>query len=147
VDLGGIRKATRYVEKHLGIERLLLSPELQTDAGQLFVERYGDLINVSQSGQLAIKAVFEGHLRRVEWEKADVVAFFPFLQSYYGIDDRSIVIKPDVSFGKPALSAKGISTAVITDRFDAGESIPDLAEDYSASADEIQAAILYERAA
>ena len=42
---------------------------------------------------------------------------------------------------------KGISTAVIVDRIDAGESVETLAEDYDLKPDEIEMAIVYERAA
>ncbi|MEZ4396646.1 MAG: DUF433 domain-containing protein [Candidatus Krumholzibacteriia bacterium] len=147
IDLKSIRTAIRYVERELKIGRLLLSPELKAGAGSLFVERFGQLIDVSQSGQLAIQDILKSYLRRVVWEDAEVAAFYPFLATGLDIPDQSIVIRPDRSFGKPTLANGGISTAVITDRFDAGESIEALADDYSLGPDAIRSAILYERAA
>jgi len=35
-----------------GIERLLLRPELCSEAGQVFLDRYGELIDLSASGEL-----------------------------------------------------------------------------------------------
>ncbi len=41
----------------------------------------------------------------------------------------------------------GVSTGIIAERIDAGETVPDLADDYNLSPSEIEEAIVYERAA
>ena len=41
----------------------------------------------------------------------------------------------------------GVSTAAIADRIDAGESVKDVAGDYDLSPEEVQQAVLYDRAA
>jgi len=51
--------------------RLLLRPELRTDAGKMFLERYGELIGLTASGQLAMRRLFDEHLKRVEWTRRD----------------------------------------------------------------------------
>lgn len=43
---------------------------------------------------------------------------------------RLVVIDPLVGFGRPVLSGTGVTTLSIAERFDAGESIEDLAADY-----------------
>jgi hypothetical protein len=58
VSLQNVRKALEYAQTQFDISRLLLSSELRTAAGKLFIERYGELINLSNSGQLALKLVF-----------------------------------------------------------------------------------------
>src|SRR5437879_6264106 len=67
VSIKALRQAVSYAEKTLRIERLLLSKELRTEAGMVFLERYGELIELSASGQLAMRRVFDEHLKRVEW--------------------------------------------------------------------------------
>jgi uncharacterized protein (DUF433 family) len=57
------------------------------------------------------------------------------------------VIDPSIAFGRPILLRRGITTAVIAERIDAGESVGEVATDYELSSDEIEGAILYERAA
>ncbi len=147
VRVKDIREAIRYVERELEIKRLLLSQELKTGGGALFLDHYGELINIGQSGQLAMRSVLESFLKRVVWEDALVAAFYPFVGDWGQAAPRPIVINPNLAFGKPVVASRFIATAVITDRCDAGESIADLAEDYGLEAAEIEAAILYERAA
>lgn len=144
VSMDAVRNALNYAERKLNISRLLLSPDLQTTAGDLFLKRYGELINLSQSGQLALRRMFEEHLKRIEWENKIPNRLYP----YYGVDEEKIIaIDPSIGFGRPVLIRKGISTAIITDRIDAGESIEELAEDYALNTKEVEMAIIYERAA
>ena len=56
-----------------------------------------------------------------------------------------MLIDPRISFGKPVLVGVGVPTAVIADRFDAGESVGELAKDYGCEALDIKQAIDYER--
>ena len=48
-----LRKALDYAERELKIDRLLLRKELRAGAGKVFLDRYGQLIDLSASGQLA----------------------------------------------------------------------------------------------
>ena len=54
---------------------------------------------------------------------------------------RVIAIDPCLSFGRPVVARIGVPTNIIADRFDSGESIDDLADDYGAEPVEIQEAI------
>ena len=58
-----------------------------------------------------------------------------------------IAIDPKISFGRPVVISRGISTAAIVARIDAGETVADLAADYDLSVAEIDDAVLYERVA
>lgn len=148
VSVKHVRKAVGYAERELGIKRLLLSEQLMANAGQLFLSRYGELIDLSASGQLAMRKVLEAHLRRVEWDAWRFpVRLFPFLVSDATAIERPIVIDPAIAFGRPVLQSRGVTTAVIAERIDAGESVEDIATDYDLTTEEIERAILYERAA
>ena len=68
VSIKAVRKAVDFAEHELGIDRLLLRPELRSEAGQLFLDRYGQLINLSASGQLAMRQLLDAHLARVMWD-------------------------------------------------------------------------------
>lgn len=75
-----LRSALAYAEKTLGIDRLLLSSELRADAGKVFLERYGELIELSASGQLAMRRLLVEHLKRIEWNDSKLPAkLYPFL--------------------------------------------------------------------
>ena len=56
-------------------------------------------------------------------------------------EPRVVVIDPHISYGRPVLVGTGIPTAVVAERYKAGESIDELAEDYSRSRKEIEEAI------
>lgn len=140
--------ALRYAEKELGIENLLLRRDLLTEAGRILLDRYGELIDLSNSGQLAMRRVLEAHLRRVEWDPSKLpIRFYPFLSADAPGEQRIIAIDPGVAFGRPVVQRVGVSTQVIADRLDAGENVDDLAADYGLSSSEIEQAILYEHAA
>ena len=119
-----------------------------TDARQVFLDYYGQLINLSASGQLAMRRLFEEHLKRVVWdEDMFPIRLYPFISADTLTSDHSIVIDPQISFGRPVLLPTGVSTAAIADRIDAGEAVKHLAADYELTSAEIEQAVLYERAA
>ena len=142
-----LRTALEVAQNKFGINNLLLNPDLKMGAGELFLDRYGKLINLSKSGQYAMKKFLNTHLERVDYGSDSLPSrFYPFL-----LDDSNrkkvIVIDPKISFGKPVVARKNISTSIITDRVDAGEDIQDVAFDYDLDPQDIEDAIIYERAA
>lgn len=148
VSLKALRQARDFAQKQLGIDRLLLRKELCADGGKLFLDRYGELISLSASGQLAMRQLLEEHLKRVEWDAWKFpVRLYPFLSAEMAGEARPIAIDPGISFGRPVVARLGISTAILAERLDAGESVDDLAADYGLSVPEIEQAVLYERTA
>lgn len=149
VRIKHVRAALTYAEEQLGIDRLLLRRDLYARAGDVFLERYGELVNLSKSGQLAIREVLSAHLNRVEWSAGDRRPRRLYPYSHGGVLDsgKLILIDPRVSFGKPTIAGKGVTTAAVVRRVNAGESVEDLVQDYDLSEEQVRAAILYERAA
>ncbi len=148
VPVKALRSALSYAEKTLGIDRLLLRPELRADAGKVFLDRYGELIDLTASGQLAMRRLLAEHLKRVEWDSSRFpVRLYPFLSLAAPSEARPIVIDPRIAFGRPVVLRKGISTSVIAERVDSGESVDDVAADYGLGPSEVEEAIVYERAA
>ena len=148
VPVKALRGALAYAEKALGIERLLLRPELRTHAGRVFLDRYGELIELSASGQLAMRRLFDEHLKRIEWDSSKLpVRLYPFVSAAAPSEARPIVIDPRIAFGRPVVVRKAITTSTIAERIDAGETVEDVAADYDLAQSDIEQAILYERAA
>lgn len=148
VPVKALRSALTYAEKTLGIDRLLLRPELRADAGRVFVDRYGELIELTASGQLAMRRLFDEHLKRIEWDSSRFpVRLYPFLSASAPTAERPIVIDPRIAFGRPVVVSKGISTSTIAERVDAGESVNDIAADYDLVESDIEQAVVYEGAA
>nr|QIQ10811.1 Putative antitoxin VapB45 [uncultured bacterium] len=148
VSVDALRRALRYAEAEMEIDRLLLRQDLLTHAGGVLLKRYGQLIDLSASGQLAMQRVLEQHLKRVEWAPDKLpVRLYPFVSADGVTPGRDVAIDPNVAFGRPILRRAGVSTGVIAARLDAGESVESLAEDYDLTAAEIEQAAVYERAA
>ena len=147
VSLKAMREALAYAERTLQIERLLLRKELRTDARKVFLDRYGELIELSTSGQLAMRLLFEEHLKRVEWDEWKFpVRLYPFVAGETPAV-RTIAIDPKIAFGRPVVARAGISTGAIAGRIDAREPASEVAADYDLTVEEVEQAVLYQHAA
>ena len=145
LKLSAVREALNFAKKELGDEAPLASPELFASGGELFLRRYGQLINLNRAGQLGIWAMLQGLLARIQWDKRLAVRFYPPVPSRP--EARSVMLDPVVSFGRPVLARLGVTTSVIVDRINAGEEPEEVARDYGATPVEIMDALAYERAA
>lgn len=142
VPLLKVRTALFYLKAHFPSKYPLADQRFETDGLNLFIEKYGQLINISQAGQLAIQSLLEAHLRRIERDPSGfAVKLFPFTRKREPDEPRVVVIDPFVSFGRPVLVGTGIPTAIIAERYKAGESIEGLADDYGRPQLEIEEAI------
>ena len=142
VTFGRVRKAVEYLKNQLGSRHPLAEQRFVTDGVDLFVEMFGQLVNISREGQLAIKALIEAHLRRIERDPFGLpIRLYPFTRERKPDEPKIIVIDPNISFGRPVLVGTGIATTIIAQRYKAGESIEELAGDYGRSKSEIEEAI------
>lgn len=123
----------------------LLSNQLQTDGLDLFIERYGQLVNISQAGQLAMREVMETALHRIERDSKGIpVKLYPFTRSSIDNAPAMVVIDPALSAGRPVIAGTGLATEVIAERYKAGESVSELVKDYERTDAEIEEAIRIE---
>lgn len=132
VSLQKVRRALEFVARKLGKRRPLIEQEFLTDGVDLFVERYGLLIAVSQQGQTAIREILEASLTRVECDATGRASkLFPW--SHRPTEPKVVAVDPRVAFGRPVLASQGIPVDPILSRFRAGEKIEQLARDYRVS--------------
>jgi uncharacterized protein (DUF433 family) len=145
INLGKIRIAIESLQKEFNSAHPLAEHDFETNGVDIFVQNYGQLINVGQHGQLAMRQVLEAYLTRVEHDPAGKAArLYPFIRLTGTEQPRHIVINPYVSFGKPVIAGTGLPTRVVAERFKAGDSIPQIAADYGRTREEIDDAIRYE---
>lgn len=148
VSISAVRRAIDFAQRELGIERLLLSPELRAGAGELLLEKYGELIDLTRSGQLAMKKILNAYLSRIQWDESlRPSRLYPIARVDLVDESRRIAIDPRIAFGRPVILQMGISTAAIAARIDAGEQVGELAADYDLTPADIEDAVVYERAA
>ncbi len=142
ISMPNLRRALEYVERELGLERPLASRRFQTDGVDLFVDHYGHLINASEQGQMAMKVVLGDALVRIEWDRTGrPMRLFPYTRNDTADTADIIMIDPLISGGRAVIKGTRIAIEVVAERYKAGESIRDLAEDYGRNSDEIEEAI------
>lgn len=142
VSLRKIRQALDYAERSLGIQRLLIHKELQTTGGDVFLEYFGDLIDLSKSGQVALKEILKGSLKRVYWEGDLPVRLFLSVPSRE--ERMSVYVDPRAHYGNPTV--QGVETRILARRIDAGEEPEELASDYGLELASVIDALIFESA-
>ncbi len=152
VKLPKVRNAIDYVRRQFRVEHPLINQAFQTDGLDLFVERYGELVNASREGQSAMKEIIGLYLRRIEWDaKGLPIKLYPFTRDTQAnaapaSDPRIVVMNPAISFGRPVLAGTGIPVSSIYERYKAGDSVADLAQDFRLEISAIEEAIRCEAA-
>jgi len=152
VRLPKVRRALDYVQRQFKIERPLIDQTFQTDGLDLFVERYGDLINASREGQQAMKEIISVYLKRIERDaKGLPIKLYPFTRDTESdaapkTDPRVVVMNPSVSFGRPVIAGTGIPVSSIYERYKAGDSVAELAQDFNLETGAVEEAIRCEAA-
>jgi uncharacterized protein (DUF433 family) len=147
IPLPKVRAALDYVNRHFRVPHPLADHKFQTDGVDLFLSQFEKLIAVSQAGQLAMKEMLAAHLRRVEHDAGGLaVRLYPFTRKREADEPKIIVIDPYVSFGRPAIARRGIATSIVAERYKAGESIDELAQDYDCERGHVEEAVRVELA-
>ena len=142
VTLQNVRKSLDYLKKEFPSKHLLADQLFETDGVDLFIDKYGSLINISKEGQTEMKEAIRVYLSRIERDQKGLpIRLFPFTRGKEGTDPKSIVIDPSVSFGRPIIAGKGVPTSSVVSRFKAGDSIELLSEDFRITPAQIEEAI------
>jgi uncharacterized protein (DUF433 family) len=145
LSLQGIRRALRELAQLRHTAHPLLDETFETDGVNLCIRDDDEVINLSQKGQREFREFVSLYLHRIQRDDEGKVArLFPFVVAERENEPRYISISPTVSFGKPVLAGTGISTSVIVGRFNARDSVADLAREYDVSPAVLEDAIRWE---
>ncbi len=145
VKIPRVRKALVSLAKYVEHKHPLVEQAFQTDHRDLFIEHLGSVVNLSKDRQILIPGVMEFYLERIERDPKGLFKFYPFVMERNQNEPKLILINPAVGFGKPVIAGTGISTAVVASRFNARESIDDLATEYGVKPRQIEEAIRWEQ--
>jgi uncharacterized protein (DUF433 family) len=144
IPLRRIRKAREFVAKSLRSEYPFSEYRFKTDGRRLWVDYEqvegesgrGKLMGADNYGQLAWSDII-GRLKEFEYDGEGIVV------SWHVDGERSpITIDPRISFGAPCVG--GTPTWVIKGRWNAGESIADIAEDFGIKKLDVRRALKFE---
>lgn len=144
VSMRSVRSAVDYLRRKHPSSHPLADHQFQTNGVDLFVEKYGEIVNISRDGQLEMRDLIRAWLSLVDRDAQGI----PVRLHLPGADLRrgapvtsGIVIDPRFGFGRPVVLDKGIRTDVVVERFHAGESIAALSEDYGIDVKLIEASV------
>jgi len=141
MPMARIRTALDYVSRQFGWKRPLIEQDFKTDGVGLLIEHLGNLIDVVAGGQIVMRKCVEQHLQRMEWENKLVARLYPFTHANKDESPKIVLIDPKYSFGRPFLAKTRVATAIIAERYKAGDSIEHLAKDYACPQAEIEEAV------
>ncbi|HUR33804.1 MAG TPA: DUF433 domain-containing protein [Vicinamibacterales bacterium] len=144
VKLVNIRSAIEYLQKELRSPRPLLERTMETDGVDVFVDHFGELVNASRHGQVAMRDVLHAYLKRIDRDPKGVpVRLFPFTRPKNDSVDapRIISIDPAVAFGRPVIVGSRVPTREVYERYMRGESSAELADDFGCTVDQIEEAV------
>lgn len=130
-----IREAAEAVRDAFDTPYGLVSRRIATDGVDIFVEHgLGDLRRASD-GQTPIREVVDQYLRYLSWDAGDE---FPssLRLGQYG-DAVPVVIDPRFGHGLPVVASNRVPVKALTDLWEAGESIEEIAYEYEMDPDHV----------
>jgi uncharacterized protein (DUF433 family) len=97
-------------------------------------------------GNLAalLKKQLATRLDRVETERNVPVRLYPPTREPADASPRMVVLDPKIRFGRPTVAGRGVPTDSLFERYQAGDAVTDLADDYGLTPGEVDEAIRYE---
>ncbi len=142
IPMHNIRPALEHMAKKYRVEHPLAEYNLLTDGLDIFVEEFNLLVNLTNRGQLTLKSFLESYLKRIERDSSGLPArFYPAPQILDSENSKIFVVDFNVSFGKMTVNGTGIPVESILDRFEAGEELASLAEDFNIDIAKLEAVI------
>ena len=141
MPLQRIRPAVDVLAKEIGVEHALASKRLYTDGAEVlfdYATKYDerevmDLV-VVRTQQRQFSEVVKGYLKRIHYGGdgwADAVR----LPTY---ENAEVIVDPKVAFGLPLVIHGGARVEDLVDRFQAGDSVADIAADFGVPRDQVE---------
>ena len=110
----------------------LAQQKFQTDGVPLLFDSLLEHRAISAQKQQEMREVIKTYLDRIERDEVGLpLRLFLFTRRPGPEDPKTVAINPHISFGRPVLTGTGIPTAILAERYKAGDSIDELAEDYN----------------
>ena len=134
-----IRPAVARLSEEIGLDHALASQRVYTDGADLmfdYAESSQDdaLLTVVRTGQEQLTEVIRAYLKRIDYG-GDGWAAEIQLPAYAAAD---VIVDAARAFGQPLVVHGGARVEDLVDRFRAGDSVADIAEDFAVPLDEVE---------
>lgn len=147
VKMPMIRSALDWMCEKMRVQHPLVQQRFETDGISLFVRHLGELFNASERGQVAMQTVLSLYLKRIKYDASGKAALFhPFTRQNEDVAQQPqvVVIDPTVFYGRPVIEGTRIDTAILFERYEAGESAEEIAADLALNSLQVDEAIRFE---
>lgn len=140
VPLQRIRPAVERISREIGVEHALASERLFTDGAEVlfdYAEEHGGeewSLVVVRNQQRQFTDLVKEYLQRIDYG-GDGWATSVQLPAYQHAD---VIVDPSVAFGMPLLVHGGARVEDLVDRFQAGDSVADIAADFEVPPEEAE---------
>ncbi|MCL4466489.1 MAG: DUF433 domain-containing protein [Chloroflexi bacterium] len=138
-----VRRAREYLQQAFGFEYPFAQQRLYTEGRHILVRAPDDwgeelrkVIVADRQGQYAWPKILAERFEQFDYDYNLAVRWHPAGRR------SSVTIDPRISFGAPAV--RGVSTVALKHRFEAGEGIAELSEDFAVPEDEVRQALTFE---
>lgn len=139
-----IRKALVVLPSYHSQPHPLAFVDFLTDGVDLFVRKFGKLIDLNRPEQILIEKLLESHLRRIDRDATGPIRFFPVVVSD---TEKPIVVDPRIAFGHPVVTGTRVRTEVIAGRVAAGDSVEAVSKDLGLEKEQVEQAVAFEQRA
>lgn len=144
LGLKNIRETREYVAKQFQSEFPFAQYRFKADGKRLVMDFQqvegekgkGKVLRPDQDGQLAWEAIL-GRLKEFDYDGDGIV-----IRWHLTGPKSLIIIDPRIAYGAPII--KGTPTWVISGRWDAGETVKEIAEDFDLSPEDVREALIFE---
>jgi uncharacterized protein (DUF433 family) len=140
VPLQRIRPAVEKLSSTIGIDHALASKRLYTDGAEVLydyaVRDDGELLElvVVRTQQHQFSEVVREYLKRMHYA-SDGWASSVHLPTYRTAE---VIVDPKIAFGLPLVAHGGARVEDLVDRFQAGDSVAEIADDFGVPAEEVE---------
>lgn len=145
VPMQRIRPAIAQLQEEIGVEHALASRKLYTDGAELmfdFAEQHRgsaagesarELV-VVRNGQRVFADVISEYLQRIQYTEDG----YPELIRVPAYAEAQVIVDPHRSFGSPVFERGGARVEDVLERFWAGDSIDELADEFGVPVDQLE---------
>jgi len=146
VSLRRIRIARDFLESAFGMEYPFATMKLQTDGARVLYDlrdcegRWAERLlgEASAAGQVIWADPIRDRITEFQYEHGVAIRWFPRGRAV------PIVVDPQVQFGTPILADSALPTLVVKERYQAGETIQEIKQDFGIEAAAIRHALVFE---
>ncbi len=117
----------------------LTSQRFKVGGRDVFVQRGTALFDVlHRRGQAAWDEILDPFLETLDYREGVAVRWWPLGRQ------KPVVVDPEFGFGLPVIEGSGVRTETIRERFEAGDSWPQIASDFNVQMEDIESAVQFE---